>query len=166
MAYGTDQGFTDYLAAQGLALPVDAPPAATLRAIGSGYVDAAYEHRLQCSRRTGGFEQLLAWPRTGQSVNGQDVPSDLIPQAWINASYRAAYLQATQEGWASGGRDPSRVTKREKVDVIEREFFADGQSGATGNAAPGFNVDPLIDGMVSMWLCSTGRDLNALFRVV
>lgn len=164
--YGTDQGFTEYLAAHGLVLPDDAPLPATLRAIGSAYVDNAYEHRLQCSHRTGGFDQLLAWPRTGQSVNGQDVPSDLIPQAWINASYRAAFLQASQAGWATGGRDPSRVTKREKVDTIEREFFASGDAGAVGNAAPGFNVDPLIDGMVSMWLCGTGRDLNTLFRVV
>lgn len=166
MAYGTDQGFTDYLAAQGLALPADAPPAATLRAIGSGYVDAAYEHRLQCSRRTGGFEQLLAWPRTGQSVNGQDVPSDLIPAAWVNASYRAGYLNAVTPGWATAGTDPGRLTQREKVDVIERTFFAPGEASGSGDIAPGMPFDAVINAMVAPWLCSTGRDFNTLFRVV
>lgn len=165
--YGTDQGFTEWVAAQGLTLPADAQPVAVLRAIGSAYVDGAYEGRLQCSRRTDGFEQELAWPRTGHSVNGQAVPSDLIPTPWVHASYRAAYLQTTNAGWANSGRDPSRVTKREKVDVIEREFFASDEAGTTGNAAPGFNVDPLIDGMLSVWLCGdTGRDPSSLFLVI
>lgn len=165
--YGTDQEFSEWLAAQGLALPADAQPVEVLRAIGSAYVDAAYEGRLQCSRRTGGFEQELAWPRTGHTVNGQTVPSDLIPTPWIHASYRAAYLHATIAGWANSGRDPSRITKREKVDTIEREFFAAGDAGSTGNAAAGFNVDPLIDGMLSPWLCAnTGRDPRSLFLVI
>lgn len=163
MAYGTDEGFTEWLAAQGLALPDDAPAPAVLRQIGSGYVDAAYEHRLACSRRTGGFEQELAWPRTGHRVNGQAVPDDLIPTAWVNASYRAAYLQATNPGWATGTTDPNRVTKREKVDVIEREFFEGG--GATDVAA-GMVGDAMINGMVSVWLCSNVRGMGALFRVI
>lgn len=162
--YGTDQGLTDWLAAQGFSLPSGAPSPAVLRQIGSDYVDAAYEPRLQCSRRAGGFAQERAWPREGHKVNGQEVPSDLVPQAWVNASYRAAYLQATNAGWATGGRDPNRITKREKVDSIEREFFA-AEDGATGNAAAGFNVDPLIDGMVSVWLCPEGRG-DFLFRVI
>ena len=126
-------------------------------------MDAAYEARLQCSSRTGGFEQERAWPRTGHTVNCEAVPDDLIPQAWINASYRAAYLQAVN-GFAQGGTDPSRITKREKVDVIEREFFAAGEGAAQGNAAPGFPVDPMIDGWLSIWLCPTGR--NNWFMVI
>lgn len=156
--YGTDQGLADYLSALGLTLPDGAPSAAVLRQIGSDYVDGAYEPRLQCSARAGGFAQERAWPRTGHTINGQAVPDDLIPTAWINASYRAAYLQATSPGWATGGRDPNRITKREKVEGIEREFFASSEA-ATGNAAPGFNVDPLIDGMVSGWLCA-GRSVG------
>lgn len=154
--YGTDQGFEDWLASQGLELPDGAPAIAVLRQIGSDYVDGAYESKLQCSKRAGGFEQERAWPRAGHTVRCEPVPDDLIPQAWINASYRAAYLQASS-GWAQGGTDPSRLTKREKVDVIEREFFAVGEGAAQGNAAPGFPVDPLIDGWVSVWLCSTTR---------
>ena len=161
--YGTDTDFTAWLTANGLNLPVGAPDPAILRQIGSDYVDAAYEARLQCSSRTGGFEQERAWPRTGHTVNCEAVPDDLIPQAWINASYRAAYLQAVN-GFAQGGTDPSRITKREKVDVIEREFFAAGEGAAQGNAAPGFPVDPMIDGWLSIWLCPTGR--NNWFMVI
>lgn len=155
--YGDDIAFAGYLAGLGLALPVGAPVPAVLRQIGSDYVDAAYEPRLSCSKRTGGYAQERAWPRSGHTVSGDAFPDDLIPQAWINASYRAAYLQATQSGWASDGTDPNRLTKREKVDVIEREFFAAGEGAVQGNAAPGFNVDPLIDGMVAMFLCPQGR---------
>lgn len=163
--YGTDQGLTDYLAGLGLDLPDGAPTPAVLRQIGSNYVDGAYEPRLTCSHRTGGFEQERAWPREGHKVNRQQVPNDLIPQAWVNASYRAAYLQATNAGWATGGRDPNRTTKREKVDAIEREFFA-ADGGTAGNAAPGFNVDPLIDGMLAVWLCTEVRDADSLFMVI
>lgn len=157
--YGSDLDFTAWLAANGLSLPVGAPTPAVLRQIGSDYIDGAYEPRLQCSNRTGGFAQERAWPRTGHTVNCEPVPDDLIPQAWINACYRAAYLQAVN-GFATGGYDPSRLTKREKVDVIEREFFAKGEGADTGNAAPGFNVDPLIDGWLSVWLCSTARRIG------
>lgn len=157
--YGTDQGFTDWLTANGLVLPVDAPTPAILRQIGSDYVDSAYGARLSCSRPTGGFAQERAWPRTGHMVDCEAVPDDLIPQAWVTASYRAAYLQAVS-GFAQGGTDPSRITKREKVDVIEREFFAKGDGADQGNAAPGFSVDPLIDGWLSIWLCSTARRIG------
>lgn len=163
-AYGTDSGFEAWLAAQGLVLPVGAD-ASILRQIGSNYIDAAYEARLNCSQRTGGFSQLLAWPRTGHRVNGQDVPSDLIPQAWINAAYRAAYLEAINPGWATGSTNPNRITRREKVDVIEREFFsaADAQGG---DAAAGINTDAIINGMVLPWLCSDVRSINSLMMVV
>lgn len=154
--YGSDTDFQAWLAANGLTLPTGSPTPAVLRQIGSDYVDAAYEHRLKCSSRTDGFSQERAWPRTGHVVGCDEVPSGMIPQAWINASYRAAYLQATGQFVTDGGRDPSRVTKREKVDVLEREYFANGEGGAQGNAGPGFPVDPMIDGWVSMWLCPEG----------
>lgn len=162
--YGSDLEFAAYLAGLGLTLPAGSPTPAILRQIGSDYVDGAYESRLQCSHRAGGFAQERAWPREGHSVNGQTVPIDLIPEVWVQASYRAAYLEAVNAGWATGGRDPNRVTKREKVDTIEREFFAAGD-GVSGNAAPGFNVDPLIDGMLSVWLCPLGRN-GFFFRVI
>lgn len=151
--YGDDADFTAKLAEWGLTLPAAAPSLAVLRQIGSDYVDAAYEPRLQCSRRAEGFDQDRAWPRSGHSQGGKAVPEGLIPQAWVTASYRAAYREAAEAGWATSGRDPSRLTKREKVEGIEREFFGVGEGGARGNVAPGFNMDARIDGMLTPWLC-------------
>ena len=98
-------------------------------------------------------------------MNGQPVPEDLIPLAWINASYRAAYLQAITPGWATGSTDPNRVTKREKVDVIEREFFAAADASG-GASAAGMASDAIINGMVLPWLCSSKRRADTLFRVI
>ncbi|WP_442596311.1 DnaT-like ssDNA-binding protein [Parapusillimonas sp. JC17] len=164
--YGNDDGFQTWLSGQGLALPVGAPTLAVLRQIGSDYVDAAYEHALQCSQRAGGFEQERAWPRVGHRVNGQPVPNDLVPPAWVSASYRAAYLQATTEGgWATVGVDSTRQTRREKVDSIEREFFA-ASDAAGSSVAPGMPSDSIINGMLTPWFCSNVRSAARLFRVI
>ncbi len=165
-SYGDDDGFIEWLTAQGLTLPADAPAAAVLRSIGSSYIDAAYEAKLNCSARTGGFEQLLAWPRKNHTMNGQSVPSDLIPAAWVNASYRAGYLNAITPGWSTNQVTPGRITKRERVDVIEREFMTAEQAGGGGSAAPGMPSDAVINGLVTPWLCSNTRSPDALFRVI
>ena len=164
--YGTDQGFADYLAAQGLTLPDDAPPVAVLLQAGSSYVDAAYEHRLQCSQRADGFDQELAWPRRGHKMNGHAVPVDFIPTQWIEASYRAAYLQGTASGWTTSGSDPGRQVRRQKVDVIEREFFAPGEAAGSQDIAPGMPFDAVINALVAPWLCSNARGPSSLFRVI
>ena len=161
--YGDDAGFAAWLAENGLTLPVGAQTAAVLRQIGSAYVDAAYEPKLWCSARTGRFSQERAWPRIGATLYGVAAPDDLIPPAWINASYRAGYLQAATPGWATSGTDPNRITKREKAGEVEREFFEAGKGAVQGNAAPGFRVDPMIDGMLSPWLCA---DRSTLFMVI
>lgn len=160
-AYGSDTEFQAWLSGLGLHLPGDAPTLAILRTLGSSYVDAAYEHRLKCSRRTGGNDQPLAWPRTGH--NG--LLPDLIPNPWVIASYRAAYLNGVSPGWSTGTTDIGRITKREKVDVIEREFFAAGEAGSS-NAVDGMPSDGMIEGLVAPWLCSDGRRAGNLFRVI
>lgn len=153
--YGTDEGFTSWLALSGLTLPAGAPAPAILRQVGSDYIDAAYSHLLACSQPTDPFTQERAWPRVGHTYYGQPVPETLIPAAWINASYRAAWLEASQQGFASSGRDPSRLTKREKVEgAVEREFFETGKGASLSAAAPGFSVDPMIDGSLSAWACA------------
>lgn len=163
--YGSNEGLLAYLASMGMTLPEGADPD-VLRQIGSNYLDAAYEWRLACSSRTGGFAQELAWPRTGHYVNGQPVPDDLIPPAWINASYRAAYLTAISPGWATTGTDGSRQVKRQRVEgAVEREFFSPAES-AGSDVAPGMPSDSIINGIVASWLCVNRRSMNSLFRVI
>lgn len=149
-AYGSDLEFAAWLAAQGLSLSAGAPAATVLRTIGSAYLDAAYEQRLQCSMRAGGLSQALAWPRTGHT----DVADDVIPERWIAASYRAAYLHAAQPGWAMSGTDPGRLTKREKADVIEREFFSHAEQPGADQVAPGMPFDALVNAMVQPLFCT------------
>jgi len=147
--YGDDTGFAAYLADAGLSLPVGAPLPAVLRQRGSDYLDATYAARLDCSAPTGGFDQERAWPRTGHMVLGMAVGDADIPSAWVRASYRAAWREATTPGWATSSRDPSRMTKREKADVVEREFFEPGETAG----ASGANIDAMIEGLIGPFLC-------------
>lgn len=164
--YGDDAGFAAWLAGNGLTLPAGSATPAVLREVGSAYVDGAYEAGLYCTSRTDTLAQERAWPRVGVVKSGVSVPDDFIPPAWVNASYRAAYLQAAKRGWAMGGSDPSRAVKRQKAGDVEREFFAADDMAATGNAAAGFNVDPLIDGWVSAWLCDPKAGAGVFFMAI
>ena len=157
--YGSDLGFLEYLSDAGLTLPVGAPTPAVLRQRGSDYLDATYAARLQCSAPTGGFDQERAWPRTGHLIYGSAIDPAAIPAAWVHASYRAAYREATTPGWATSSRDPSRMTKREKADVVEREFFEPGETAG----ASGANIDAMIEGLIGPFLCgeySSGLPLH------
>lgn len=148
--YGSDEGFAAWLAEQGYELPEAAPSPAVLRARGSAYVDG-YE-RYWTGQRTDGVMQERAWPRTGATVNCTTViADDVIPLAVVNASYRAAWLDAETPGilYGSSGAPGARV-KRQKVDTIEREFFDDGK--AEVGAGPSF-IDSQIDGMLSAFIC-------------
>jgi len=149
--YGADDGFTSWLADNGLTLPDGAPTLAVLRNRGSGYVDAAYGDRLFCSAPAGGVSQERAWPRTGASAYGQAVDSAAIPLAWVNASYRAAWLIASNPDAFTATINPSARVKRQKVDVIEREFFDNGALVAGSGALS--VLDAEIDGLVAPYLC-------------
>lgn len=164
-AYGSASDFQAYLDSMGLELPAGAN-LDVLRTIGSSYIDSAYEHRLSCSRRAGGPEQELAWPRAGHFLNGDELPDTFIPPAWVQASYRAGYLQAINPGWATNSTDPNRKTRMEKVDVIQREYFAATDLVGTADVAAGMPADGIINGLVSAWLCKTTRRMQDLFRVI
>jgi hypothetical protein len=150
MAYGTDAGFDAWLELMGFELPSTAPDNAILRARGSAYIDG-YE-RYWTGQRTGGVMQELGWPRTGATVNCTvAIPDDVIPPAVVNASYRAAWLDAQTPGILSGSTITAGArVKKQKVDVIEREFFDDGK--ATVGGGPSF-IDSQIDGWLGQFIC-------------
>lgn len=142
--YGTDPGFTDWLAANGYSLPTGAPTAAVLRQRGSVYIDATYGYRFP-GTPTGGLNQERAWPRTGATIYGPTLATDLIPNRVIEASYMAAYIEATNPGSLSVITDPSKRVKRQKVDSIEREFF---EAGGGSVFAPDTPVSSLVEGIL------------------
>ena len=132
--YGTDEGLTAWLAANGYTMPEGAPQPAILRQRGSSYVDGLYGPRFS-GYPTGGFEQERAFPRTCATfaTYGTQIPTDLIPRAVIEASYAAAYYEATNPDGLSAAVTAAGAVKREKVDVIEVEYFQ-GSGSAVENA--------------------------------
>lgn len=150
MAYGTDDGLTTWLAQQGYTLPDSTPTLAVLRARGSTYVDS-YE-QYWTGHRTDGAVQENAWPRTGATLNCVTaIDSDVIPVAVVTATYRAAWLEASNPGVLAGPQIAAgKRVKRQKVDVIEREFFDDGKQAV--GSGPAF-IDSLIDGLLGQFIC-------------
>ena len=150
-AYGTDVGFDAWLAEQGYTLPGTAPAPPVLRARGSAYIDG-YE-AYWTGYRTGGVAQELGWPRTGASVNcTMAVPTDVIPPVVVNASYRAAWLEAETPGILAGPTtNPGKRVRRNKVEgAVEREYFDDGKAQVGGG--PAF-IDSMIDGALRQFIC-------------
>lgn len=76
-------------------------------------------------RKAGGRTQLLAWPRNGAYDHCADelIPADEIPHGILSATYELALSELASPGSSAPIVTLGRMTKREKVDVIEREFF-------------------------------------------
>lgn len=142
--YGDDAGFTSWLAENGYVLPAGAPDKAVLRQRGSTYIDGTYGERFP-GLPTGGLEQERAWPRTGATIYGSALASDLIPQRVVEASYFAAYFEATAPGSLAVVMDPAKRVKRQKLGPIEREFFEQGD-GVPSSFAP---VSSIIEGLLA-----------------
>lgn len=141
--YGTDSNFQLWLDGVGYALPADAPSLAILRQRGSDYIDALYGTCFY-GMPTDPLNQERAWPRTGALLNGVAIPPDVVPGIVVTASYRAAWLEATNPGFIGRIIDPSRRIKRQKVDnAVEREFFEGGEDGTASSP-----YDTMIDGML------------------
>lgn len=153
--YGTDEGFADWLTANGYTLPVGAPTPAVLRERGSNFIDAAYGDPLAPrsfkGEPTGGYAQVRSFPRTGMLVYKATVPSDIIPVAVEAASYHAAWLEASSPGSLSADMSQSGAVKREKIGELETEYFGAGDSARsmTTVTAPAFLA---IDGLLSPYL--------------
>lgn len=87
--------------------------------------------------------QTMAWPRTGVVIDELAFPEDDIP-----VELKEAQMQLAMEVHAGRVLMPSsdgRVVKREKLDVIEREFMTGSDNSKTGLPSPRFpQVDALL----------------------
>lgn len=134
-----------WLEEQGQQIGLDAPSLSVLRARGSAYIDATYGARFVGVPAS--IDQADQWPRSGAVVHGRAVPDDLVPLAVVHASYRAALAEG-QGVSLSRTFDPTTVqVKRERVDVVEQEYFA-----APTDAASAAPVVAGIDGMLAPFL--------------
>lgn len=144
--YGDDSGLSDWLAANGLSLPSGAPSLAVLRERGSVYLDGTYGTRFP-GYPTGGIEQERAWPRTDAFAFGNEIASDVIPTAIVNASYVAAYAEAVSPGSLSVSYTPGTTKVLTKVDKIEWDVIGD--ASAEGAMIP---VLSAVEGLLAPFL--------------
>lgn len=151
--YGDDTAFAAWMTDNGYTLPVTAPAPAVLRNRGSQYIDAVYGDRF--IGLIAAFDQERQWPRTGASLRGVAIPSDVVPLAVINASFYAAYQEATNPGSLSVFGSSATAVKRVKVGQIEKEF--QGSSSEDDSAAFLTPLISVVDGMLAPYL----RDLDA-----
>lgn len=123
--YGTDQAFTDWLTANGYELPDGAPTPAVLRNRGSGYVDGTYGLRFP-GVPTGGAAQERAWPRTGATDRwGNALDPNTVPTRVIEASFEAAWAEASSPGSLVASGSAAARVKRERVEgAVEVEYQA------------------------------------------
>jgi len=142
--YGTDVDLKAYWDAAGYSYAPDASFDA-LRQKGSIYIDGTYGMRFP-GQPTGGIEQDRAFPRTGASVYGTALASDVIPTRVEQASYEAAYIEYKKPGSLSVSIDPSKRVRRQKVEGIEREFF---EPSAPDFWAPNAPLSTLIEGLLA-----------------
>ena len=149
MAYGDNAGFTAYAEAAGYVIPdgtTDAQKSAA-RQRGSLVIDR-FEPRFS-GTRTEGFAQVNAWPRTGASTYyGEAIPSDVIPEAIVSASYEAAYLELTSPGSLSPVVTGSSTVKREKVGSLEVEYAGSTSSSIDDLVAMSTPVVTAIEGLL------------------
>ncbi|KQQ46518.1 hypothetical protein ASF69_04640 [Rhizobium sp. Leaf311] len=145
--YGTDDGFTAWLSDNGYVLPVTAPAPAVLRNRGSQYIDGVYGSRFLGSVVDPSQERQ--WPREGAIVNGKLLPSDVVPAAVINASYQAAWQEASKPGSLIVVGSSSSAVKRVKVGQIEKEYQTAKDDGSAGWMTPLISI---VDGMLAPFL--------------
>ncbi|MFC7378265.1 DnaT-like ssDNA-binding protein [Brevundimonas sp. GCM10030266] len=145
--YGSDAGFSDWLASNGYQLPAEAPEPAVLRQRGSVYIDGLYGSRF-VGVAADGFQQERAWPRTGAEALGQTIPSTVTPVAIEHGSYAAAFHEAMNPGSLSAAASASRQVKRKKIDVIETEFF-EGSGDAVADSTVRLAV---VEGLLAPFL--------------
>lgn len=149
MAYGSDEAFQQWLDEQGIDLPSGRPSIANLRARGSAHIDAIYGGRFVGAPAS--VDQPNLWPRTGAAAYGRAIPDDIIPLAVIHASYRAAVVEANGVSLSRTFDPTVAQVKREKVDVLETEYFA-----APTNAAAAVPVVAGLDGLLAPFLKAEG----------
>lgn len=144
--YGTDEGFADWLTANGYTLPDGAPAVAVLRQRGAAYIDAVYGDRF-VGFPTEGIDQERAWPRTDATVFGQTLASDLIPNRVVQAGYQAAWIEAQEPGSLSVVASEAERIKRLEAGSAKLEYFDSGSAMSAVEAAT--QVSSEIEGLLA-----------------
>lgn len=154
----------DYAQNRGVTLPADDAAASALLFPAMDYIEsfrARYQGRKTYPTEAHPAPQALQWPRVGVSIDGQPWPADMIP-----AELKAAQSQMIMEVMAAGGAaaiapvQTGKVVKKEKVDVIEREFMTYAElGGVTPGAVPTY---PAVDWLLEPLFSGNGRFITTV----
>lgn len=140
--YGSDDGFDAWLAVNGYSLPSGAPSQAVLRERGSIYLDGTYETRFP-GTPTGGASQERSWPRSNAKDRyGNNLVG--IPDRIVNASYQAAWLEASNAGILSKTFTPG--TEKVLTEVKGIKWTVVGKPDGSRSYAP---VSTVIEGLLA-----------------
>jgi hypothetical protein len=133
-----------------------AKTAALIRA--SSWIDATYGARFG-GIRTGGREQLLAWPRTNAcDGSGEAINSDAVPIEVERAVYEAALRELTAPGSLSPDIIPGSIKKRVRVEgAVEIEY-------AAGRAKDMMPILAAVDGLLAPLLSRGAVTTNWVMR--
>jgi hypothetical protein len=134
--HGSDEGLASWLAARGHTLPAGAPAPAVLRQRASDYIDGQY----------------------GTWLSG-DQTADPLLTAIENATYAAAWHEANNPGSLSVSASAAGAVKREKIDVIETEYF-EGSGDAAADATIRLSA---VEGLLAPFL--TRPEVGAIYVV-
>lgn len=146
--YGTDAGFATWLAANGYTNTSGLAPA-VLRERGSAYIDGQYGDRFT-GTPTAAIAQERAWPRTNAFAYGVAIDSASIPAAVVNASFAAAWAEASAPGSLSVIGSAASAVKREKVDgAVEVEYRSQSGAWTAESLAPVLTV---VEGLLRPFL--------------
>ncbi|MQX45781.1 DnaT-like ssDNA-binding protein [Sinorhizobium medicae] len=147
--YGTNDGFTAYATEAGYVFPDGTTDDQKTAARQRGFlVIDRYEPKFS-GRRSGGYTQERAWPRTGATTYyGEAIPSSEIPVAIVNASYEAAFLELTNPGSLSPVVTGSQTVKREKIGQLEVEYSSSSSTDIEDVVALATPVVTTIEGLL------------------
>ena len=144
--YGTNEGLSAYAVSTGRVVSGDPEVA---RNVGAAFIDGSYGPRFS-GIRTGGFAQARAWPRTGAVTSeGFPIPSEIVPETVIHASYEAALRHDAKPGSLSpdqGGSGRITSVKAGSVAVDFADPVALAQAGISGPTFPA--IDALLAGLL------------------
>lgn len=158
--YGSDAGFNTWLASWGYSLPIGAPTEAVLRQRGSMYIDGVYGGQFP-GEPTGGLSQERAWPRTdAQDMYGNAIDPNTVPERVIEASYYAAFQEASAPGSLAASYTPGANKVLTQVNKIKWEIAGSGDTVSTGMAT----VYTAIEGLL-LPLLTTSLDIPAILVV-
>jgi hypothetical protein len=147
-----------FATARGVTLSVDDVDVEAKLVLAMDYIEA-HEPRFKGYRSSD--TQALSWPRTEAYIVPMSTSpwaDDAIPPTLKNA--QSHLVMARHSGLVlQPNLDPAaQIVKREKVDVIETEFFGPGEAGKSYGSQPAF---PLADASLAP-LLRAGGGVNAM----